>query len=804
MNSTHFDSLHQLKLIIKSSSTSISYSTAISYHMPSKHHSSTRLGQLGKRANSHTNLITGLTSLNLPGTERTYSQLQLSAGGSQSTLVLPTTKSKVSLAKKRSSHPARTNSSNSKPSISGHRKKSSGTLVTQKQTRKGAFKGALDADLDDQDDEDFEASVSPEPQPDHYHHHTQTTGKLPVEEEWVSEPSTRCATPTTTVPGSGSQPPLPASQPSTDHAATLEHVNLAFQLPNPLSPGFEHDLPLSAHRLPSPSPPQPPTHQHQSPQKPEPVQVEHPSASPSRPTSPVPADDDPEPVRRGRSRSRNQVQDSIERVQRLERSRASNENGSVGVLDGGRRRVVEPIWQPPPGSTTDEAQAQRSESPALSITSTATATAPTPDSKGKARATPISKRVHPHNTSIRSNRSIASLVNFHHDHCAKPGLKRVESSASVVLQPKVDPTEAFVTLKTKQNYSLTLAPIRDLTPGPTPRGVESQTSTDLSSSQADSSSSMVPPLEVTFQAPARTGTLTAEERTEFANRLKKLASPAPDPNTTAGLMTSLLSPRISFKSKRSTGAYFGTIKSFVGLSSTAEELEHQPHPPSSSTTTTPPEAPSTSQPTSEPPTSARASTLHFQLTNPTKAPTAKPAVRGLITTCGPTPVISRFLGPRPPQPAPAPTPTSIMGGRRIASSDTPSLPRIQQRLLMERDRPISPTGTDERGPLPAPSYLIRGLLGGQTGPLPFMPLTTEVGPVRGGELNEPAMRAKAAVGMRMWRSSLVDEVEQVWTDHESHSRWREPWLESLNRVMMERRGRRRRRQPQQQQPKATV
>lgn len=489
-------------------------------------------------------------------------------------------------------------------------------------------------------------------------------------------------------------------------------------------------------------------------------------------------------------------------------------------------------------------------------------------------------------------------------------------------------------------------------------------------------------------------------------------------NLSPSLMSSLLSPRITFKSKRTTtgpiqhrgqtgGGYFDSFKSLVGISSLVEQTpgEDLVVPPLDSDLGLGPSKSSLQtasihsywQSSSHPDTQTGQSSglssggslpndhpisisvngvrypfAHsHRLSGRSKAP--KPVIPGMITTCGPLPISSKFLGPRqvpsvdqtsnpkrlshstsgrveegsstsgPSDPSINPneatptqattnsslgttpnthetsgtSPSVITPARKSGFESTGSLGRIQKKLLMERDRPISPTffedsvthnhhqdpreeldagkefvngvgggmsrvrttssGTTDPpiGPinsgstLPPPSYLIRSL-GGQTGPLPFIPINlipnsqpaqqrsrslvkmTEmsIGPMvdpnsssrstkdvrrlttgpeihhpsrdgphhpgppnvkagieqsdkevgsstiedgrrrlssemmfHPGRLNEPALKAKQAQSIKIWRNSLIDEVEQVLTDHESNVRFRNPLLESLTRVV---------------------
>ncbi|KAG0145290.1 hypothetical protein CROQUDRAFT_133821 [Cronartium quercuum f. sp. fusiforme G11] len=787
--------------------------------MPSRPHSSTRLPHLAKRHSSHTNIpgLGPLTTVSqIAAAEHALVNRKLSAGASQSSLLLPTVKSKTSLHKKRLSHPGKKDGSSTKLSAFGQRKRLNGPggATVSRPAKKGAFKGALDGDGEDEEEEE---DAEEEDRFQESSHLQSTAPRSRLEEEWISEPSTRCTTPTAMADPS-LEPPTGASL--NTQSQELDHTNLAFQLPNPLSPRFEQQLPPP---VPNPQSPSPPLHgtsdqHHHSP-------VSDHSSRLGRQKSPAPIaasvatpNSGSEPIGRGRSRSRNRLQDSIERVQRLERSRASNENGSVSVIEGSGRRVIDPNQKPPVG-TRHEQLAKRSTSPPLSISSSVTTTTARHDPKGKGVALPNRKRI---SGSIHSNRSFASLVNFHHDQSStKPGLRRVDSTASVVLQPQVDPTEAFVTLTSKNKFNITLSSIEDLTPAHTPTSIPEwqaacepgsglavstepgsglTASTEPSSSQP-SSSLIHTPLVRTGTMP---GTLTSAEQAEFASRLKKLTHQVSTEPSAAGLITSLLSPRVTFKTKKQVGGaggYFGSIKNLVGFNPTVEDHIRQADPRSSTT--------AASAITSS--TTTQSNKIHFQPSKP------KPVVKGLITSCGPVPVVSRFLGPALPTVLPnTPAPTSIMGGSRIGgctttttttttSTNTTTTPvkaeeirstgsRIQQRLLMERDRPISPTNplnnNQNHKSLPPPSYLIKSL-GLQTGPLPFLP---KPGPlnVNGGELNEPAMRAKFIESMKNWKLSLIDESESIWSEHESLQRWREPNLESFNRVLENRRKTRKR------------
>ncbi|CAH7674260.1 expressed protein, partial [Phakopsora pachyrhizi] len=421
-------------------------------------------------------------------------------------------------------------------------------------------------------------------------------------------------------------------------------------------------------------------------------------------------------------------------------------------------------------------------------------------------------------------------------------------------------------------------------------------------------------------------------------------------STGPSLMSSLLSPRLSFRSKKGAavnspgtlnnshgaGSYFGSLRNFVAFTgineeeSNGSELRLRKDEKASKLVS----GESSSSTRSTRGTSAFGSvgavSNEVPNSNSAVAPPSKedlgdyknlkkarkrhmndetaelrPILPGFITTCGPIPVVSKFVGPRSkcvPEGSQRGKVTDLSPGRIVKRCDglirsssvsshgkdpraekddqtksdgmAPELRavgsdglrvkeveanpannggqkilRIQKKLLMERDRPLSPTpltgwkrceqeGGDPNGSdsieqtLPPPSYLIKSL-GGQTGPLPIFPLdfmnlktqdsnsdlttmTTSTRSVtisgvgclkslkeRTGEgdmvgsnvssnkkktsaeqLNQPAQRAKQAQMIKLWRNSLLDEVESVLNDHESNCRFRNPLMESMDRVCL--------------------
>ncbi|PLW52167.1 hypothetical protein PCANC_10267 [Puccinia coronata f. sp. avenae] len=747
-----------------------------------------------------------------------------------------------------------------------------------KQPRKRAFQGALDADPDVSEQEEEEEEDD--------------------EDAWTSKPSTRATSPIQH-PHNNShhQQQQQQQETSTDHQQQQQQqlalpasLQLQLQLPNP---------------LPSPTPHLPPQ---------EPLQP-----LPHEETSPAQSDD---------SDSRDHLNQPIE-------SHALNttlqpENASPHPLI------------PPAASTR------------MSVDNTSN---DQHNNKGKERASSSGGK----RSSMHSIRSLSSLVMLHHDstQLARPtppsrlALKRVDSSASMVLPPKMDPTEAVISLNGKATFNPTLMSISDfpcemmVTPHLAPITSSSSKPTATTTATAVCIDTSHSPLPHPIHPPSSSSThrlsssrppspssgrstlnhhhSTREEPSECAQRLKKyshhLGRPGPHLNNlktaNEGLLSALLSPGLTFsKSRRPSdpntpqqqhpsgpGGYFDSWKkSLVGLSSLAEEATapapgHEEDPPTmppqpvrlaglgDAVAAAPARRGSSKDTSGLPNTKDAASRSAYR--RPHKLPTAhpKPAVPGFITTCGSVPVVSKFLGPRaaatpvPPvalapvevgpsssstnspreaarsaDPVAASTPrittptmtaTTTMGRKTgsEAGGGGGTLGRIQKKLLMERDRPISPTLFDDASPpspagpsssssaaapLPPPSYLIRSL-GGQTGPLPFIPLNllppdsaapaATVAPaalpaaflvplpaprsdsqnnpspshaspfpakldprIHPQRLNQPALKAKQALEVKRWRNSLIDEVEQVLTDHESNTRFRNPLFESLLRV----------------------
>ncbi|KAI7952435.1 hypothetical protein MJO29_008066 [Puccinia striiformis f. sp. tritici] len=796
--------------------------------------------------------------------------LQQRNSTSQTTLVV--NRSKINLHKKRPTGLSRNNTSLtlSKTSTLTHQSKQSG-----KPARKGAFKGALDPEPDDSETQ----QESHQPKPHHPHHPLHHR----EEEVWVSEPSTRCTTPI-----HSAQPPLPEIS-QTITSAEIELEQLA--------------IPLAS--IPKPQPSAPSTSQ----------LVPFPAAT--SPLSPNPDQDlppasDPEPETRGRSKSRHRNHDSEARSVRSEVSLTKPPPQPLETLPATTTAVLD--CSEPVDLQSSTSSSRPGGSPQQTL------------SKGKARAStsshkpPSGKR-----SSINSVRSLSSLVIHHNDSLMKStssrrGLKRVDSAASVVLPPKIDTTEAVITMNGKATFNPTLMSILDFPTEPLPGQSESTPNTAICSPLATTSKIPFPSRRLLSDPNHYQPTCTADERSkaghsskalsggldesECARRLKKYSSTgrplSHQINSKAanefpsGLMNSLLSPGLTFKSRRSethhsshgggTG-YFNNFKSLVGISSLPEQLNesdnltskqdhqssHHSESASSSKAGGTPAAPTSLQTKDATKAGINLNGVRYPFAQsqkllghpPPRQP--KPTLPGFITTCGPVPVLSKFLGPQPANLSP-PTNTqqtrpgtsnpSPSSDRPSASPDPPSqqttpkqhgfengrsqhqhqpqLTRIQKKLLMERDRPISPTGlyddptpptsagpisgTSTTSALPPPSYLIRSL-GGQTGPLPFIPLnllpadpalpkstsstatTTHLSPSHtcntnntdfihhhhhsidnSPRLNQPALKAKQALSIKLWRNSLIDEVEQVLTDHESNTRFRNPLFESLIRV----------------------
>ncbi|KAA1065912.1 hypothetical protein PGT21_015251 [Puccinia graminis f. sp. tritici] len=902
----------------------------VKLHHPPNKTTTTTTNNTNSNSNSTTNSNTNKrqTNPNVSASQRNST--------SQTTLVL--NRSKVNLHKKRPTGLSRNNTSInlSKPTALSQQKK------TQKPSKKGAFKGALDADPDDDDE-----TNDHQPALDHQQHssltqtHTHTHTQNQNEEEvWVSEPSTRCTTP---------QPVTHTS----DHHQTITDLQLELQLPNPLSPS--KFLPLVPSSIPLPPPQQHPHNPIPSTSQPNPSSPPRPSSSQKQDHQPAPhppSTPRPEQETRGRSKSRHRSHNPIERSTRSELS-PPNLQLTIPTI----QNSPEPLHQQPTSSSPT-----RPESPLRY------------SYKGKAKASPGSshKPTSAKRSSINSVRSLSSLVIFHNDALLKSqssrlALKRVDSTASVVLPPKVDTTEAVIALNGKASFNPTLMSISDFPTEATSGRSESTPNTAVCSPVATSSKTPFPsrrplpdsPHHYSSQPdqrskPGQPGSPSLNpsgaglDQSECARRLKKyshVSRPSQLINmqaaneSSSGLISSLLSPGLTFKSRRSEpsthgNGYFDSFKSLVGISSlvdqvaeeagasskaaspelarrgssTAEAEEHTPAGQPLVGTSS-----SNSLAKRDPKTGISLNGVRYPFAQSQKLlghprPTQpKPAVPGFITTCGSQPVVSKFLGPRPSttttttmmtdsqpvaststQPAPGSStqwsmtdsppdyvryppdsPSHSSSSRRTGPENTGSMTRIQKKLLMERDRPISPTlfdspspptpaGPSAPPPLPPPSYLIRSL-GGQTGPLPFIPfnlLPSEPAHLPASvlhdhshpppfpppphpsalspppppssssfpsthhhpsldplhhhhhqleqlehqvdhphhhhpqlqqdqqlqQLNQPALKAKQALSIKLWRNSLIDEVEQVLTDHESNTRFRNPLFASLARV----------------------
>ncbi|OAV98327.1 hypothetical protein PTTG_25749 [Puccinia triticina 1-1 BBBD Race 1] len=762
-------------------------------------------------------------------------QAQQRKSASQATLVV--SRSKANLHKKRPNGLSRNSTSLSlaKPAPLSQQKKPGRTA------RKGAFKGALDPDPDDDQDSNN-------------HHQPQSHTHTPSQDEasWVSEPSTRCTTPTL-------QQPLP----NTDH--------LQLQLPNPLSPSsllpdspHHHPRPSTSQPTPTTPQPQPSTSQPEpSTSQPEPStsQPEPSTSQPEPQPEPSPQRDTPlerpEPESRGRSKSRHRPHED-----RSTRSEVSQHSGA-------HQAPLQTLPEPPDQQSPTRRDSLRS--------------------KGKGKASPGSSQkqaVSAKRSSINSVRSLSSLVIFHNDcllrsSTSRTGLKRVDSSASVVLPPKIDTTEAVISLNGKATFNPTLMSISDF-----PAETLSTPNTALSSPVPTSSkapfsttlpdSPHAPSLQQPgHRAPSCSPSPARLDQSECARRLKKyshvnrpsqLINMKAANDASVGLLSSLLSPGLTFAKSRRSGetstgqqgpGYFDSFRSLVGMSTLLDPDE--PAGPSSNKPEPGLDRPlrrSSGEPEpARPRTTAKREARSGISLNGVRYPFAqsqkllglprptlpKPAVPGLITTCGPQPVVSKFLGPRPTPPttggppagASASTQPSPSGAEPPATTETggPAEPDPEEAAhgarsahlahpLRPPDPPCSParppSSSSTSAPLPPPSYLIRSL-GGQTGPLPFIPfnllpsddplppsslphrasssessesanprpstLASQPGNAdQPQRLNQPALKAKQALSIKIWRNSLIDEVEQVLTDHESNTRFRNPLFESLIRV----------------------
>ncbi|KAI9602515.1 hypothetical protein H4Q26_001805 [Puccinia striiformis f. sp. tritici PST-130] len=626
--------------------------------------------------------------------------LQQRNSTSQTTLVV--NRSKINLHKKRPTGLSRNNTSLtlSKTSTLTHQSKQSG-----KPARKGAFKGALDPEPDDSETQ----QESHQPKPHHPHHPLHHR----EEEVWLRNRAR-----------------------ATSHSTRFDTQATA------LSP-----IHFPTRALPAAT-----------------------SPLSSNPGQDLPPASDPEPETRGRSKSRHRNHDSEARSVRSEVSLTKPPPQPLETLPATTTAILD--CSEPVDLQSSTSSSRPGGSPQQTL------------SKGKARAStsshkpPSGKR-----SSINSVRSLSSLVIHHNDSLMKStssrrGLKRVDSAASVVLPPKIDTTEAVITMNGKATFNPTLMSILDFPTEPCPASPNPNhyqpTCTADERSKAGHSSK------------ALSGGL---DESECARRLKKYSSTgrplSHQINSKAanefpsGLMNSLLSPGLTFKSRRSethhsshgggTG-YFNNFKSLVGISSLPEQLNesdnltskqdhqssHHSESASSSKAGGTPAAPTSLQ-------TKDATKAGINLNGTTEADPTRIHHHMWTGSC-----TSKFLGPQPANLSP-PTNTqqtrpgtsnpSPSSDRPSASPDPPSqqttpkqhgfengrsqhqhqpqLTRIQKKLLMERDRPISPTGlyddptpptsagpisgTSTTSALPPPSYLIRSL-GGQTGPLPFIPL----------------------------------------------------------------------------------
>ncbi|KAI9606321.1 hypothetical protein KEM48_001919 [Puccinia striiformis f. sp. tritici PST-130] len=609
-----------------------------------------------------------------------------------------------------------------KTSTLTHQSKQSG-----KPARKGAFKGALDPEPDDSETQ----QESHQPKPHHPHHPLHHR----EEEVWVSEPKIeleQLAIPLASIPK-----PQP-SAPSTSQLVPFPAAT------SPLSPNPDQDLPPAS---------------------------------------------DPEPETRGRSKSRHRNHDSEARSVRSE--------VSLTKPPPQPSRLFQPQQQP-----SSTAPNQSICNLALPQVGRGESTANLEQGQGKG----VDEL-----TQAAIGKAIINQLGT--STSSRRGLKRVDSAASVVLPPKIDTTEAVITMNGKATFNPTLMSILDFPTEPLPGQSESTPNTAICSPLATTSKIPFPSRRLLSDPNHYQPTCTADERSKAGHSSKALSGGL-DESECARRLKNILDATKAGINLNGVRYPFAQSQKLLG------------HPP--------PRQP-------------------------------KPTLPGFITTCGPVPVLSKFLGPQPANLSP-PTNTqqtrpgtsnpSPSSDRPSASPDPPSqqttpkqhgfengrsqhqhqpqLTRIQKKLLMERDRPISPTGlyddptpptsagpisgTSTTSALPPPSYLIRSL-GGQTGPLPFIPLnllpadpalpkstsstatTTHLSPSHtcttnntdfihhhhhsidnSPRLNQPALKAKQALSIKLWRNSLIDEVEQVLTDHESNTRFRNPLFESLIRV----------------------
>ncbi|KNZ50778.1 uncharacterized protein VP01_4242g1 [Puccinia sorghi] len=515
-----------------------------------------------------------------------------------------------------------------------------------KNKKKGAFKGALDPDPEDEQ-------------------HEQQTQKKD-DQVWVSEPSTRCTTPN-------------------QQQNQLENtpIKLELQLPNPLPLP-----PLSHHQQKSPSPPP-----HQPTITPSSLlssSTSSTSSSSSSSSSSINEESLPDPPEtRGRSKSRHRTNEpTIEPVPRPRQVSLS-----------------QPAASTPPAIPNSSEQLSQTTTPSPTML----------PNKGKAKASPgSSKPPRGNRSSVNSVRSLSSLVILHNDaHLKAPNttrlaLKRVDSAASIVLPPKIDTTEAVITLNGKAAFNPTLMSISDFPSEISPASPlpNTPTSSPVATTSKTCTMSNSPPsfqpdeLSRLPQPPSPTSVNL--EQSECALRLKKYSNatrPRHLVNVRAaneppsGLISSLLSPGLTFKSRRSDphpgAGYFDSFKSLVGISSLAEQVTeeegHSKAEPDRSSTLASRSSPrpvhaltgtlSQSKRDATPGVSLNGVRYPFvqsqKLLGHARPAQPKPAIPGMMTTCGPLPVQSKFLGPRPAPPATSPQPEPSASSR--SSQSRPSV-----------------------------------------------------------------------------------------------------------------------------------
>ncbi|WAQ87565.1 hypothetical protein PtA15_8A469 [Puccinia triticina] len=461
---------------------------------------------------------------------------------------------------------------------------------------------------------------------------------------------------------------------------------------------------------PSTSQPEPSTSQPEpSTSQPEP----QPEPSPQRDT-PL---ERPEPESRGRSKSRHRPHED-----RSTRSEVSQHSGA-------HQAPLQTLPEPPDQQSPTRRDSLRS--------------------KGKGKASPGSSQkqaVSAKRSSINSVRSLSSLVIFHNDcllrsSTSRTGLKRVDSSASVVLPPKIDTTEAVISLNGKATFNPTLMSISDF-----PAETLSTPNTALSSPVPTSSkapfsttlpdSPHAPSLQQPgHRAPSCSPSPARLDQSECARRLKKyshvnrpsqLINMKAANDASVGLLSSLLSPGLTFAKSRRSGetstgqqgpGYFDSFRSLVGMSTLLDPDE--------------PAGPSSNKP---------------------------------------EPGLDRPLRRSSGEPEPARPRTTA---KREARGQTGPLPFIPFNLLPSDD-PLPPSSLPHRASSSESSE--------SANPRPSTLASQPGNADQPQRLNQPALKAKQALSIKIWRNSLIDEVEQVLTDHESNTRFRNPLFESLIRV----------------------